>query len=207
MVKILVFGDSIAWGAFDSKYGGWVSRLKSYFLKEYNKTEVGVYNLAVSSNDTRGVLKFLENDINKITKIEKEDLILLFSIGSNDLMYFKNRENINIDLLEFERNLKEIIEISKKYSKIIIFTGLLKVNDKLTQPWHRDEYWENRDIKIYDEVIRKICEQEKVIFLEFLDLIKENDLEDGLHPDAIGHEKIFYRVRDYLINNMKNFKF
>ena len=60
MVKILVFGDSVAWGAFDNEKGGWVERLKTHFLQNYEEHRIGVYNFSVSSNDTRDVLKFFE---------------------------------------------------------------------------------------------------------------------------------------------------
>ncbi|MCK5416236.1 hypothetical protein KAI92_02295 [Candidatus Parcubacteria bacterium] len=53
MKKILVFGDSIAWGAFDCDYGGWVERLKIKYLKTYKKEGLGVYNLSISSNNTK----------------------------------------------------------------------------------------------------------------------------------------------------------
>lgn len=140
MVKILVFGDSIAWGAFDNEKGGWVERLKAHFLQNYKEQGVGIYNFSVSSNDTRGVLKFLESDIDKINQIEKEDLVLLFSIGSNDPKYIDEPNNVCISENEFDENLQKIIETAKKYSKKIIFTGLMKVNDKLTQPWNENEF-------------------------------------------------------------------
>jgi hypothetical protein len=41
----------------------------------------------VSSNDSRGVLQFIEHDIKKITSItqsEQEELIIMIAIGTND---------------------------------------------------------------------------------------------------------------------------
>jgi lysophospholipase L1-like esterase len=31
-----------------------------------------------------------------------------------------------------------------------------------------------------------------------LDLLEDSDLEDGLHPTAGGHEKMFLRIKDFL---------
>ena len=39
---------------------------------------------------------------------------------------------------------------------------------------------------------------------ESCDLLNESDLEDGLHPNSIGHEKIFLRVKDFLAKNKGN---
>ncbi|MBP9816303.1 SGNH/GDSL hydrolase family protein, partial [Candidatus Woesebacteria bacterium] len=49
MDKILVFGDSIAYGKWDSK-GGWVARLRNYIDTTYNLNKEGnvqVYNLGI----------------------------------------------------------------------------------------------------------------------------------------------------------------
>jgi len=32
-----------------------------------------------------------------------------------------------------------------------------------------------------------------------LELLDNNDFDDGLHPNAQGHEKIFNQVKDFLI--------
>lgn len=198
MSKILVFGDSIAWGAFDDEKGGWVERLKTSFLQNYSDKGVGVYNLAVSSNDTRGVLKFLESDINKIDKIEPEEYVLLFSIGSNDPRYVDKPGNVFVPQDEFQENLQKIILIAKKYSKRIFFTGLLGVDDKLTQPWNENEFWQNEDIEKYDKVIAKICGENQVHFIPLFNLINEFDLSDGLHPNAEGHKKIYNHIKKYI---------
>jgi len=190
MVKILVFGDSIAWGAFDSQ-GGWVERLKAYYFQSYAQKYIGVYNLSVSSNDTRGVLEFLEQDIKKIMKIESEELILLFAIGSNDGRMENGKTYI--ELSEFKSNVKKIIKLAKKHSKRIIFTGLMKVDEKLTTPWKEDMYWTNKQIEKYSAVIEKEAEE----FIP-MDMITMKDLDDGMHPNTKGHEKIYKRVREYL---------
>lgn len=198
MVKILVFGDSIAWGAFDNEKGGWVERLKTHFLQNYEEQGVGIYNFAVSSNDTRGVLKFLGSDIEKINQIEKEDLILLFSIGSNDPRYIVEPNNVFITEKEFDENLQKIIELAQKYSNNIIFTGLMKVDDKLTQPWNENEFWENKSIESYNKIISQKCAENKINFIPLFNIINESDLSDGLHPNTKGHEKIYNHIKEKL---------
>lgn len=202
MVKVLVFGDSISWGAFDTEYGDWVERLKTYFMQSYEKKEIGIYNLSVSFNNTRSILEFLEQDIKKINKIEPEELILLFSIGSNDSMYINEKNNVIVPVKEFEENLQKIITIAKKYSKKIIFTGLMKVDEKLTIPFGENEFWENKGIEKYDKIIEKICKNQQVEFIPLFDLINEKDLKDGMHPHAKGHEKIFNCIKEYLLKTL-----
>ncbi len=198
MTKILVLGDSIAWGAFDTEQGGWVERLKTFFFQDYKEKGIGVYNFSVSSNDTRGVLEFLEADIKKIDKIGKEDYILLFSVGSNDPGYIYNKNNVFVPQKEFEENLRKIIQIAKRYSKKIFFTGLMKVDEDLTKPWHANEFWENADIKKYNDIIENKCKEEQINFIPLFDLIDKSELSDGLHSNVEGHKKIFNRVKKYL---------
>ncbi len=197
MSKILVFGDSISWGAFDTKAGGWVERLKTYFLGNYKERDISVYNLSVSSNDTRGVLEFLEQDIKRINKIEFEDLTLLFSIGSNDPRYVDVEQNVVVSESEFIENIKSIIELAKSFSSRVVFTGLTVVDENLTLPWNGNEYWKNQDLKRYDEIISQLCEKYGVDFISLFGLLTINDLDDGLHPNSEGHRKIFEKVREY----------
>lgn len=199
MKKILAFGDSISWGAFDYEKGGWVERLKTRYFNTYeNGHGIGVYNLSVSSNNTTGVLDTLENDIKKFNEIESEDYIFLFSIGSNDPVYAGTREHVGVPFDTFRTNLKKIIEISKKYSKNIVFTGLAMVDESKTKPWSENEYWENDDLKRYNDEIENICKKRGLDFIPFWDVLTKDNLSDGLHPNSKGHEKIYKRVEDHL---------
>ncbi len=206
MAKILVFGDSIAWGAFDTERGGWVERLKVYFFNKRPNAWYSVYNFGVSSNDTKGVLFQLEDQIKIIEEIEPDDYIFLFSIGSNDCRYVGSKKNKVVPIQEFENNLKKIIEISKKYSDKIIFTGLLKVEEEKTTPFlgavTETEFYENDDIKEYNDIIEKICKEEILNFIPLQDLLSQGDLQDGIHPNSEGHKKIFEVIKNYLNKNL-----
>jgi lysophospholipase L1-like esterase len=198
MKKVLVFGDSIAWGAFDSECGGWVERLKIDYLKNFKEKGVGIYNLAISSNDTRGVLHGIDKEIDIFNAIEPEEYIFLFSIGSNDAMYIDTKDNLLIPIDEFKNNLSKIIKFSQKHASKIIFTGLMAVDETLTKPWKENIYWENDDLKKYNDAIEGICKKEGFGFIPLWDVITKDDVPDGLHPNANGHEKIYTRVKESL---------
>lgn len=199
MTKILIFGDSIAWGAFDDEKGGWAERLKTKYLSTFdNDNGVGVYNLSVSSNNTRGVLHSIENEIGKFNKIEPDDYILLFSIGCNDSACSSSIDDFGVPPDEFIHNLERIIAISKKYSQNIIFTGLTMVDEGLTMPWGEDSFWENARIKRYNDEIDNICRDNDLEFIPLWNIITEADLSDGMHPDSAGHGKIFAQIDKYL---------
>ncbi len=191
--KILVFGDSIAWGAFDTELGGWVQRLKLFgFGNNFN-----VYDFSVSSNDSKGILFSLEEDINKIKRIEPaEEYAFIFAIGTNDAAYFNNKENKTTSKEEFKSNLKKVIEISKKYTKEIIFVSIAGADYSKTQPipWTQGIYYTEKDFKEYNQIIEEVCKEKNTIYLSVYGILENSDFEDGLHPNSKGHEKIFQKI-------------
>ncbi len=44
-------------------------------------------------------------------------------------------------------------------------------------------------------------DKEKVNYLKMPDLLDKEDLEDGLHPNSKGHQKLFLKVKDFLLKN------
>jgi len=65
--------------------------------------------------------------------------------------------------------------------------------------------YKNEYIRKYDEIIKTVCEENKINFVEvfrkFKELNYQNLLDDGLHPNSAGHQKIFEIVKDSLIKN------
>ncbi|MDP3982280.1 MAG: hypothetical protein Q8P70_01915 [bacterium] len=49
----------------------------------------------------------------------------------------------------------------------------------------------------YSSVMQEVCQKHGVHFLNIMALNNE-DFEDGLHPNATGHQKIFEQVKDFL---------
>ena len=203
MSKILVFGDSITWGASDSERGGWVERLKIYIG---NNCDDGVYNLGVSGEKTPDLLERFESETKARIK-EDEETIVIFAIGINDSYFVHSKNDFMTPIERFKENIEKLINFARKLSPKIIFVGLTPVDESKTTPipWNTDKSYKNESIKKYDEVINSVCKNKNIPFVEiFDDLIKSdhrNLLEDGLHPNSQGHKKIFEIVKDYLIQN------
>ena len=194
MKTICVFGASITYGAWDRELGGWVNRLRLYF--DNSDEEFIVSNRAVDGDTTRGLLKYFETDCKAV-----EPDIIIFDMGTNDSMRIKN--NLNVPIEEFQSNLKKLIEKAKKFSNKIIFIGITKVDESKTMPvpWGDGLFYDNEIALRYDSIIKKICKENNILFIEMFDLLNEKDLEDGIHPTSKGHEKMFQRVKDSLIKN------
>ena len=76
----------------------------------------------------------------------------------------------------------------------------MRVDDNLTQPWDKNEFWENKIIKDYNDIIEIVCKSRQISFIPLFNLINETELSDGLHPNAKAHEKIFNHIKGYLLN-------
>ena len=61
--------------------------------------------------------------------------------------------------------------------------------------------WISLIIKKYNEKLKEFCKNNRLPKIEIYDLLNKEDLRDGLHPNSRGHEKIFQKVKDYLIEN------
>jgi lysophospholipase L1-like esterase len=194
--NVCIFGDSIAWGKADTEKGGWANRLKIFFEKE--DEDIEVYNLSVSGNITDDVLEKMVTE----SQMRQANL-LIFAIGINDSQYIKAKDNPRTSLDKFKNSLRELIAQSRKFTKEIVFLGFTDIDESKTMPipWKKDVYYDKENVTIYDQALKSVCEEEKVSYINMKGVIKLEDLADGVHPNSIGHEKIYQRVKDFLIKD------
>lgn len=195
MERICVFGDSTAWGAWDNEKGGWVNRLWLFLANQEDYCEV--YNLSITASTSETILERFENE----TKIREAEG-LIFQTGGNDSAWLNKIGQPFVTPEKFEANLKEIIRRARLITNNIIFLGFETCDETKTMPvsW-APVYYEVASIKKYNEIMKKVCEEEKVLHLDLFNDLTLEDLEDGLHPNANGHIKIFNKVKDFLIEN------
>ncbi len=201
--KILIFGDSIAHGHYDLIRGGWVERLKIYFWKKELKDErfdFCVYNLGVSGDNSNNLIRRFDFECKT-----REPEIIIIAIGANDAQYIITNKTIRVPLDKFQSNLLALLKISKRYTNKIIFINSIKVDEKRVTPipWdeNKEKYYYNSNIEKYNELLNKFCVKYKLLLIEIYNLLSKEDLADGLHPNAHGHEKIFQRVKEFLLKN------
>lgn len=194
-MNICIFGDSTAWGAWDLKKGGWVNRLWLYLAN--SDKDFDLYNLSISGGTTKTILDRFESE----AKIRNAD-ILIFQSGGNDAAYEQVEGNYQVSPSEFKENIEEIIQRSKKITDKIIFISFKNVDESKTMPvpW-RDIYYKNENIKKYCEIMKAVCAEKEVLFLDIFGFLNNKDLCDGVHPNNKGHEKIFQKIKDFLIDN------
>jgi len=202
MTQFLIFGDSITYGAWD-KVGGWVQRLRIFIEEKYPEEHL-IYNLGVSTDTSESLLERLEFETEKI---KGSTMIFIFQIGTNDSAILSTKKDFWVGKEKFRDNIKEIIKKSKKFSKNIFFVGTTPVDENKTQPipWDKRVTYKNENIKKYNEILKEVCSVEKIPFIGIFDKFFKLDykklLQDGVHPNSQGHEKIFEIIKEFLIEN------
>ena len=202
MTRILVFGDSIVWGAWDRE-GGWAQRLRK-FIDEKNLSDSEfyclVYNLGVSSDTTEGLLERFEFETKQRLK-EGEETIFIFAIGTNDSQFLFSKNGTKVPVEKVRENIQKLIELAKRFSSKIIFVGLFPVDESrvVPLPWDSNKAYKNEFIRQYNQVIKEVCNENNIPFIDTFEKFSSLDypslLEDGLHPNSKGHELIFKMVK------------
>ena len=210
MARILIFGDSIVYGAWDrGKEGGWVQRLRKFLDEKHfiePDFEYSVYNLGVSGNTIGELLERFEFETKQRLE-EGEEIIIIFQIGINDSQFVISENKLRTSPEKFKENIQNLIKVAKIFTQKIIFVGLTLVDESKTTPipWNPNKIYKNENIKRNNEIIKSVCKENNIYFIEIFDKWLKSDyknlLEDGLHPNSQGHQKIFEIVKDFLIQN------
>jgi lysophospholipase L1-like esterase len=205
-MEIIVFGDSITYGAWD-KEGGWVERLRRFIDGKYPEQHI-TYNLGISGDTSKDVLERVELEAKR--RIFEKYPLIIFQIGINDSAILTSKRNEEwIPIKDFERNIKRLIFEARKLTENnkIFFVGHSFVDEKKTHPvpWDKNVTYTNENIKKYAEITKGLCSKENISFIDLLPEFKKQDLghllQDGVHPTSAGHEAIFRIVRDFLVKN------
>ncbi len=195
--RICVWGSSIGHGYNDDVGGGWCDRLKVYYFAD-KSSDISVYNLSISGAMSKDVLDRFDNEYNA-----RQPKIVLIAIGINDSAFDENVNGCRISLKNTKSNLEQLIIKTRERGSRIMFVGLTSVNEDLVTPipWASNVSYSNGNIKKYDNIIKEVAEINNVPYCYMFDLLQKDDLDDGLHPNTKGHEKMFERIKDFLIEN------
>ena len=205
MDKILIFGDSIAYGKWD-KEGGWAARVRKFIDEKYNikdRTNLQVYNLGIPGEVAIRMVKRVDLELSSRLVDTEDEILVIFAIGVNDSCpnnWMTGKQTSNE---EFKNALKVMANGALEKKCKVTFLGLTPVNpEKLTS---RGLLLTNEAVKLYDSYISEIANEVKVPKLDLFDELERNSysglLVDIVHPNSQGHEMISRIVIDFLAEN------
>lgn len=204
-MRILVFGDSITQGYWDTE-GGWVDKLRKHFdelqVQDFDKDQPTIFNLGISADTSRNVLERAEAEIKARARHNALPIVIV-QIGINDSC---TEGMINmVPTEEYKVNLEKIIEVLQPISSNLIFVGLSACDEAKTTPvgWGKF-YYTNKSIKEYEDQMQTVASEYNIpfvpVFDKFTKAMSNSDLlADGLHPNNVGHTVIFEIVKPRLV--------
>ena len=178
-IVTIIFGDSIAYGLYDMEKFGWTNR-----IKEKITNNNFIFNLAIPGQNSIDILNKFELEL-KNRYNDQDEFKIIFSFGIKDTLLLSKNNN---HLKKFKENILKIIEITNKYTKDISFIGLIKPDINIRKEYNID------DVFKIDELLENICKLKMIKHISLINIIKNDELVDGLHPNNIGHKKIFELV-------------
>lgn len=197
-MRVLFYGDSITQGFWDVK-GGWVGRLREYFdtraMQDLaHNVQPEIFNLGVSGDTTRNLLARVENET-KVRIWPGDPVVAVIAIGTNDDLFEGGAQHISPQ--EFKQNLQKIVEILQPLTQNIILVGNPACDESRTTPvfWANCHYT-NAELERSERTIAEVATQNGLpyvpVFKTFKARVEAGDdlLEDGLHPNAAGHQLI-----------------
>ncbi len=188
MSTICIFGDSIAWGAFDPEGGGWAGRLRS-FVDKTSQEELEIYNLGICGETTEDLILRFKSEC----EARQPDTII-FAIGINDSQIIDGKSQVTPE--RFEQNLNEILEQASSFTKDILFVGLSPVCESA------EKFYTNEEIHKYDLALKRVAKDCGYKYIKIFEFLNAHDIcDDGLHPNSLGHHKIFEIVKNEIFEN------
>jgi len=201
---VLIFGDSITQGMWDSR-GGWAQRLiDDYFalqMRDLDKDVPMVANLGVSADTTVELLARFEHEA---MARQRPEMAFVFAIGTNDSRIDGAKPFSTPE--KYAANLERLIDQAKQFvaPDRLLFVGLQPCDETRTMPvsWC-DVTYTNERLQAFDQALRQACTKHKTAHIPIFEVFqnaqaKQQLLIDGLHPGDAGHRLIYEQVKPTL---------
>ena len=150
----------------------------------------------IGGNGSKDVLERMVGEIQPRTKNGIIRMIFV-SVGIVDSSFFREGEEIRQEntIEVYGANMQEIFANTRRYTNGLVVPGLTRINDQLQQPLSSSgRLYDNSRIGEFDSGLRKLCELNGGLYIPIHDVLLPEDFVDGLHPNSLGHFKIFGRI-------------
>lgn len=201
MTNCLFFGDSITFGEYDGKLGGWVDILKRYCHTRYSEAskEVTVFNLGIGGETTEGLIQRFEVELN--ARISPFENVVFLSYGANDLALKEDIPMVKPE--KFQSNLEQTIFKAKHITDTIFLINILPISkavDGITTA--TGKLRANETILSYNRIIAATAVKNDIGYIDlYAEFLAEKEAflsKDGIHPNDKGYEFISEIVKPIL---------
>lgn len=206
-MRVLVFGDSITYGAWDTQ-AGWVERIKrtahEKTVQSEGKDKVQVINLGIGGDTSTKILKRMPAEI-EARYSASWPFVFVITFGANDERSIDGK--IETPMEQFEANVKEIIALAKQHSDKILFLGIPPIGKPVVE-FKGQEYSDER-VREYEQRLQAIVEDAGLLFVPIRPAFEQAGLDglyayDFIHPNDKGHQLIANTVQPKLQELLAN---
>lgn len=193
-MRILVFGDSITYGA-GGIGGSWVEKTRAVYDSQPEE-DVAIINLGISGDTSQNVIDRFSNET--LARNRAENLAFLFAIGTNDSKLRGGEKVISRD--GYRGNIEKLIRLAEEKGRCLAFVELIPC---MAERISSASIFSNERIMEFNTVLHEVCAKNNIrvisLFDEFAEFMKDNDcLPDGLHPNDVGYEFMASKIQPKL---------
>ena len=135
--------------------------------------------------------------------LKKKESTVVIAIWINDCSIDNKNKQPRVNKEDFVKNIKEIVNKCRDDELItrVIFMSNINVNEEIINNADDCEFlFYNKDIKVYNNLLKDICIENNIEYIDKFWIMNNDDLEDWLHPNTKWHTKIFEKMKDYFNN-------
>ncbi len=217
MAVIYCFGDSITYGAWDIKEGGWANRLRNH-LDELQAKDPDLYyltyNLGIPGENSDAFLNRFETELAARAKGGRGpagpgEAVFILAFGANDYTFIPSKNEFVVSPENFIANMQNAINIAQKTSSKILLLNITPADEVICKKNYGDRKLRlNKNVEMYNSLLSDLAEKNNCqlidIYSAFVSAGLVNTLsEDGLHPNDTGHTVIFEKVKNNLAKIIK----
>ncbi|APD47508.1 arylesterase [Synechococcus sp. CS-602] len=199
--KLVVLGDSSAYGWGDPDEGGWCERLRRHWMQLPGGPVL--YNLGVRGDGLERLAARLPSEVGCRGELRRQlPQGILINIGFNDSARVgrpDGRHQLAPEAFLF--GLQQLLRQAKAQAPVLVI-GLSPV-DGAVMPYAGCLWYELAALRRYERLLEEACLEEDVPFLPLLEPLLGDPHwlrlidGDGVHLNGAGHQRIFERVRQW----------
>ena len=199
--KVVALGDSLTYGYGDWEKGGWVDRLKRYWMRpsDTGRPNPILYNLGVRGDTIRQTHQRLEFEFRQRGELRNQlPHLLLLSFGVNDSARLGKPDGRHmVPFAEFQSHLGQLLDDANALAPVL-FLGMVPVNEA-KMPFMDAFFFSQEDQYLYKEATRLACQERGIPYLDIFEMWRQQGqdwinarlMDDGLHPNPMGYETLF----------------
>lgn len=192
--RIVVAGDSIAYGRGDYRGTGWAGMLQKVHL-EQDPEHHRYFNLSIPGVGTADMHRIVRSEI----PFRSPDLVIL-AYGINDARRIGAPDGpLPATPDEVANSFADNVEHLRQAGAAVCAIGLIPPDPSRTMPIYGD-YFDTGPALEVETRLAETCDSLDVRRVLLWDLFAEapERLTDGLHPDTAGHAAIFHELQHTL---------